>query len=139
MELVAWIQGDKLELFEFKETMFASWTKEETGMVCRCGSLLPVEFSKQKGEMKGRVRSWPHAMSIPVFLHSHLSQGTMLCHCPQITPITQAGLELPDPLSSPSLVLGLEVYSMCLLRLAFRVHTLGLILVIRAFTLLSLV
>lgn len=62
----------------------------------------------------------------------------MLCHRLQITPIAQARL-LPDPLSSPSLVLGLEVYSMCLFRLAFCMLTLGLILVIRAFTLLSLV
>lgn len=35
MELVTWIQGDKVKLVEFKEAVFASWTQEEAGMVCR--------------------------------------------------------------------------------------------------------
>lgn len=30
MELVAWIQGGKLEVFEFMEAKFASWTKEKS-------------------------------------------------------------------------------------------------------------
>lgn len=34
MELVTWIQGDKVKPVEFKEAVFASWT-QEAGMVCR--------------------------------------------------------------------------------------------------------